>query len=225
MSNEITPTTQKVSLPARTQALMNEWLESPKRSYDNLPEVISHEEIFQSLSPTLSQIKNHIGEERALMIISLAINDVNYLFRKDRRMDEYEIVLTSKAILRRYWYLKPEDIKKCFNGPRPKSFVLEGDSFLSWLAEYDLKRDNACEDVASNGKEADSIPDAISHAAYMAMLEARSNDGDKEASELIAEYRKRMRIPTKEEQHKKELEFFKYKQEYAKKRQQQSTIK
>lgn len=219
MSNEITRSNNASNLPARTQILMQEWRESPRKSYDSLPDVISHEEIFKSDSPNLAQIKNHLGVDRTLMIISMAINDVNCFFRKDRRMDEYEVVIAAKAILRRYWYLKPEDIKKCFNGPRPKSFVLEGDSFLSWLAEYDLNRDNACEDAAYNGRNLERQPDAISHAAYMAMLEARANDGDREAVDILAEYRKRTLIPSEEEQRIKDLEFFKYYQEYQKNKQ------
>lgn len=218
MSNEIAKSDRFARLPARTQTLMSEWRESPKRSFDNLPDVISQEEILKSESPTLAQIKNHISEPQALMIISMAINNVNYLFRKDRRMDEREIVVTAQAILRRYWYLKPEDIKKCFNGPRPKSFVLEGDSFLSWLAEYDLNRDNVCEDSALNGNKRDDTLDAISHTAYMAMLEARANDGDKEAERILSEYKHRSQIPTEEERNRKEQEFRKYRFNYLKKK-------
>lgn len=53
----------------------------------------------------------------------------------------------------------------------------------------------------------------------MAMLEARANDGNKDAESTLDEYRKRSKIPTEEERRKKELEFFKYKAEYDRKRQ------
>lgn len=216
MNNEITVRGREVALPARTQALMREWRESPRKSYDSLPETISHEEIIRSDSPSLAQIKNHLSPDMAQMIVAMAIEDVNRLFRADRRMDAQDIVFTAKVILRRFWYLKPEDIKKCFNGRRPKLFVLEGDSFISWLAEYDLQRDNACEDMACNGNRYDPNPGAITHKAYMAMLESRANDGDEEARRTLADMRRRAAIPTAEERRKKDLGFFAFNEQYKK---------
>lgn len=96
----------------------------------------------------------------------MAINDVNMMFRPDRRMGSEEVALTAKRIVGTYWYLKPEDIKKCFNSPRPKQFVLEGDSFLSWIADYDLRRDNACEDEAYNGKKQAQTLNAVTYEEY-----------------------------------------------------------
>lgn len=215
MNNELTKRGAP-ALPARTQTLMQGWCESPRKSYDNLPETISHEEIIRSESPSLAQIKNHIGSDMAQMVVAMAIEDVNRLFRVDRRMEPQDIVATAKAILKRFWYLKPEDIKKCFNGRRPKQFVLEGDSFLSWLAEYDLQRDNACEDMAANGNHADRDPGAITHAAYLAMLETRANGGDEESRRILDDYRKRIKVPTAEESRRKEIEFQKYRYKYLK---------
>lgn len=210
MSNEIMLSNNASNLPAKTQALMQEWRESPKRLYDNLPDVISHEEILKSDSPMLSQIRNHISEDQAVAIISMAIDNVNYLFRKDRRMDEYEVVITAKAILRRYWYLKPEDIKKCFNSSRPKSFVLEGDSFLSWLAEYDLKRDNACEDIKEEQEDFMYSEDAVSFEEW---CKSRPKEGN-----YLAYGRTGKPPLTKEEKEKKKADFLKWKNEVYLKR-------
>lgn len=197
-------------LPAATQAAMSGWRESPRKSYDSLPEVISHEEIIKLPSPTLSQIKNTLGEHQAIAIVSMAIDDVNYLFRKDRRMEEYEVVLTAKTILRRYWYMKPEDIKKCFTGPRPKSFVLEGDSFLSWLADYDLKRDNTCESYVEQAEPYTPPPEAITFEEW---CKSRPKEGN-----YIA-YGRTGRPPlTKEEKAKKDAEFQRYRKEYLMKK-------
>lgn len=208
MSNEITLSDKAALLPAATQVALRGWRESLGKSYDSLPDVISHEEILKSPSPTLSQISNIIGEHQAIAIISMAIDDVNYLFRKDRRMDEYEVVLTAKTILRRYWYLKPEDIKKCFTGPRPKSFVLEGDSFLAWLAEYDLKRDNACESAGIEPTEATPSEDVVSFEEW---CKSRPKEGN-----YIA-YGRTGRPPlTKEEKERKEEGFQRYRKEYLK---------
>lgn len=216
MSNEITVRGRGVALPARTQTLLQEWRESPRKSYDSLPETISHEEIINSDSPSLAQIKNHISPDTAKMIVAMAIEDVNRLFRSDRRMEPQDIAVTAKAILRRFWYLKPEDIKKCFNGRRPKQFVLEGDSFLSWLAEYDLRRDNTCEDMAASGNRTDPDTGYISHKTYLAMLEARANDGDSEAKRIVAGYRARSRVSSKGDAERKKTAFRLFKHEYLK---------
>lgn len=148
----------------------------------------------------------------------MAIEDVNRIFRPDRRMAECDIVTTAKVILRRFWYLKLEDIKKCFSGRRPKQFVLEGDSFISWLGEYDLQRDNACEDMAVSGIPDDRNPGAITHKAYMALLESRANRGDDEAKEILAGICRRTKGMSKEELRRKESEFRKYRKEYLKKK-------
>lgn len=151
------------------------------------------------------------------MIISMAIEDVNLLYRKDRRMEEREIVLVAKRILKQFWYFKPEDLKKCFYSRRPKQFVLEGDSFLSWLSEYDLSRDNACEDDAMNGRAMEKDPDAISLSVYMEMLRAKAESGDEESQTKLKAIEARMSIkpsPTQEELRQKEIEFklFKHRQ-------------
>lgn len=146
----------------------------------------------------------------------MAIEDVNLMFRKDRRMEPREIALTAKRIVDKYWYFKPEDIKKCFEGRRPKQFVLEGDSFLSWVAEYDLQRDNACEDEAQNGKENDVVPNAISHEVYLGMLKSKANSGDKDALKILEQYQKRSKILSQEELRRKEADFKLYRHKYLK---------
>lgn len=219
MSNEITVRGRGVALPARTQTLLQEWRESPKKSYDRLPDTISHKEIFDSDSPTLGQIKNNLGEGQALMVISIAIEKVNAMFRQDRRIPPEDVVVIAREILRHYWYLKPEDIKKCLEGRRPKSFVLEGDSFLSMLADYDLQRDRACEDVAVNGNSSGSDAGAIAFETYMAMLESRANDGDEDAQRSLAEFKKRAAVKSDSEKRKEKLDFHKFKMEYLKEKQ------
>lgn len=48
------------------------------------------------------------------------------------------------------------------------------------------------------------------------MLEARASDGDEESKRILADYKRRSKVLAQEERHKKELVFFKYKQEYLK---------
>lgn len=189
-------------LPAMTAQRLQEWRTSPAQSYDSLPDAISHAEIFRSESPTLAQIKNRIGMKHALMIVSYAINEVNMMFRADRRMTADEVALTAKRIVNTYWYFKPEDIKKCFNSARPKQFVLEGDSFLSWAAEYDLRRDNACEDVAYNGKVAAERTDTVTYEQYKRGL-------SEENRARLEEFERRCgRVPTEEQTHQKKMREF-----------------
>lgn len=201
MPNEIALRNPEL-LPAPVAEKMKEWLLSPRRSYDSLPGTISHADIFNSDNPTLGQLARNIGRDRTRMIVSIAIENVNRLFRADRRMDPDDIAFLAGRIVTQYWYLKPEDIKKCFEGRRPKQFVLEGDSFLSWLAEYDLQRDRACEDTAANRKaeEERSSAGAISDKVYREILKARAESGDDEARQTLARYAKIDRMRTPEQQ-------------------------
>lgn len=205
MSNEIIKAERFAHLPVQTRMLMSGWQTSPRNSYDSLPDVISHEEILKSPSPTLSQISHCINQNQALLVISMAINEVNSLFREDRRMNKMDVIATARAILRRYWYFKPEDIKKCFTGPRPKSFVLEGDSFLSWLAEYDLKRDNTCESMKEEPEEAAPSDNAISFEEW---CKSRPKEGN-----YIAYGRTGKPPLTKEEEERKKADFLRWKKE------------
>lgn len=206
MSNEITKADRFARLPVQTKTLMSGWQTSPKSCYDNLPDVISHEEILKSPSPTLSQISHCIHQDQALFVICTAINEVNSLFRPDRRMDKLDVIATARAILRRYWYLKPEDIKKCFTGPRPKQFVLEGDSFLSWLADYDLKRDNACESMKSDPEEVSVSEGAVTFEEW---CKTRPKEGN-----FLAYGRTGRPLLTKEEKEKKEADFQRFRRDY-----------
>lgn len=145
---------------------------------------------------------------QAVMIVAMAIEEVNMLFRRDRRMDPEEIAFTARRIVSQYWYLKPEDIKKCFNGRRPKQFVLEGDSFMSWIGEYDLQRDRACEDSEVSAKtelekdEDGKTAGAISDKVYREILKARAEAGDEDARETLRRYAKidRQRTPAQQEE-------------------------
>ena len=120
------------------------------------------------------------------------------------------MIATARAILRRYWYLKPEDIKKCFTGPRPKSFVLEGDSFLSWLSEYDLKRDNACESVGIEPEEVASSENAVSFEEW---CKNRPKEGN-----YLAFGRTGKPPLTDEEKAEKEADFQRVRREYLMKK-------
>lgn len=206
MQNKIT-LRNKTPLPPVTIQRLQEWRKSPRLSYDSLPDVISHAEIFKSESPTLAQIKNRIGLAQAVMVVSLAINEVNMMFRANRRMTAEEVALTAKRIVNTYWYLKPEDIKKCFNSPRPKQFVLEGDSFLSWVAEYDLRRDNACEDDAHNGKALANTEGAVTYEEYKKNLPS-------DKRERIEAMEKAFVCRTEDEKHRKRNEEFAFMTKY-----------
>ncbi len=205
MPNEITKADRFANLPAQTKTLMNAWQTSPKNCYDNLPDIISHEEILKSPSPSLMQISRCINQDQALLVICMAINEVNSLFRQDRRMDKTDVINTARAILRKYWYLKPEDIKKCFCGPRPKSFVLEGDSFLSWLADYDLKRDNACE---SGNQEPEPFTPSADAVPFEEWCKSRPQEGN-----YLAYGRTGKPPKTKEEIEKEKADFLRWKNE------------
>lgn len=189
------------------------------RCYESLPTTISQSEIIRLDAPLLSNIKNYVGEANAIMVLSLAITEISDLVNVGKQMSETQIAKTAKQILKRFWYLKVEDIKKCFHEKitNEKLFTLDGQTIIRWLGEYDLKRDNVCEDIATNeGKKQDSSTGTISHSVYLAMLEAKANAGDESAKKTLAECQKRAKSLTPDDIRKRETEYWLYKYKYLK---------
>lgn len=101
---------------------------------------------------------------------------------------------------------------------------LDGNIVISWLRQFKSDMAEQCENQ-SIGRERQRAREensgdagAITHATYMAMLEARANDGDEEAKRILADYRKRTRIKTDEQKRKEKLDYMRYKAQYLKKK-------
>lgn len=208
---------QGVSLPVVMQQELTALMESPERYWNALPPAKISDPHTDS-TPSLGKIKRSIPEEYAMMTVSFALMEVRDWFNTSGNLTARQIALLADMILDRYYDYSLNELKAVFRRKMQegKVYRIDGNVIMGWLAEYDLERDNYSEDMALNGNSYDPNPGAITHKAYMAMLEARANDGDEESKRILSDYRRRSKVLSQEERHKKELDFFRYRQEYLK---------
>lgn len=203
--NQLKPIDNKLALSEKWKALptlkrerLDSWRKLPSQSYETTP-VLSINDIINLETPTLGDIKNYIDPMQAEMVIGLAINEICNFVNVGQQMSSPQKALTAKLICKRFWYFKPEDIKACFYErlTNEKLYILDGQTFLRWLGEYDLKRANACEDEAiGNNIGYKQDDNAISHAVYKKMLESKATAGDKDSIEKLSLYKRRESIKT-----------------------------
>lgn len=180
-------------------------------------------------APTLSQICRENGFANALATLVIAIHELKEWFNVKCNLNPDQEALTAELILdNEFFYdLTLGNIKACFRRKMMTEKLydrLDGNIIIGWLREFKSEIADHCENVRE-GEHRQTIREeqsgdvgAITHATYIAMLEARANDGDEEAAGIMAEYRRRSAEPTEEERKTKELEFFRYKQEYLKRK-------
>lgn len=217
------------NLPAEVSTEIRMLMTSPAKYLEALPiERMEAERPPNAIM--LSHYKRSLDRNRQLMYLSMMISEVNDFFNVRGNMNAKQIRLTAELILDNdiFYDLTLGNIKACFRQKMASAKLydrLDGNIIIGWLREFKSDMADHCENVrigqeyAIRRESASGDVGAVSHTVYMAMLEARANDGDKEAVQILNEYKKRSRILSEEEQRKKELEFFKYKQEYEKQRQ------
>lgn len=179
----------------------------------------------------LSHYKRSLDRDKQLMYLSMMIMEVNDFFNVKGNMNTKQIKLTAELILDNpnFYDITLGNIKACFRQRMMSEKIydrLDGNLIIGWLREFKSEMADHCETVNEGNdrirqrEEQSGGVGAISHATYMAMLETRVNDGDEEAADILNEYRKRSRVLSKEDQHRKDIEFLKYKANYDRQRQQ-----
>lgn len=193
-------------------------MESPQQYYSALPPA-KISDPYTDRTPSLGKIKRSIPEEYAMMIVSVALMEVRDWFNTSGNLSDSQIAMLAEMIIDRFYDYSLNEIKAVFRRKMSegKVYRIDGNIIMGWLSEYDLERDNYSEDMARNGKERDDGKDAITHAAYMAMLEVRANDGDEDARKTLAEYRRRAKVPDMDDAgRRKEMDYRRFKYEYLK---------
>lgn len=184
------------NLPAAAVKALNNWLDSPEQYYATLP-VPSHREIITSDAPVLSTIKRCLGEPGARAVVALALSELVLFFNVGKNMNAAQIALTTDLILDRYWYFKVEELKACFRNAMVSAKVydrIDGNLIMGWLADYDLERDNLCEQINIDEKNAyenmqpqpredGSQPFTLQD--YFETLEKKAAEGDEEAKQQL----------------------------------------
>lgn len=174
----------------------------------------------------LSQLKRGLERPRQLMYVGMMIAEVNSFFNVRGNMNAKQIKLTAELILDNpgFYDLTLGNIKACFRDCMMKAKLydrLDGQIIIQWLREFKSEMAYRCEDTKEGidriNNQDDSVG-SITHATYLAMLEARANDGDEEAKRCVDDYRRRIGILSEEEKYKRKMEFIKFKHDYLKRR-------
>lgn len=154
--------------------------------------------MIKSDSPNLATIKNRASRADAQALISLAICEVCEFYNVKQSMSDVQIAMTADLILERFWYLKLEEVKKCFRDAIVNEKVyerLDGSVFLGWLAKYDIERTNIATDISENEDKAQANNDATlligdgqprgTYSEYKQRVLQRIEQGDEKAKEEL----------------------------------------
>lgn len=219
---------RNANLPAAVSTEIRQLTTSPARYLDTLPIERAADERPPG-AIMLSQYKRSLDRAQQLMYLSLMIGEVNDFFNVKGNMNPKQIRLTAELILDNdgFYDLTLGNIKACFREKMMSGKIydrLDGNIIIGWLREFKSEMANHCETVSEGHErkrqreESQSDAGGIAHAVYMAMLESRANDGDKEAAAILEAYRRRAAIPSADEQRKKDLGFFAFNEQYKKKK-------
>ena len=176
----------------------------------------------------LCYLRRSLDRNQQIMYIGLMLIELNDFFNVRGNMNDKQIQLTAELILDNpnFHDLTLGNIKACFREKMMSARLydrLDGNIIIGWLRQFKSDMADHCETV-NEGRDRERLREeskgdtgAITHATYMAMLESRANDGDPEAQRILAECR-RHSAPPDAAGRRKELDFFRYKQQYLKER-------
>lgn len=164
-----------------------------------------------------------MGFTTAMIVVSCAIDELREWFNVKNNITPSQVAMTAEMILDNphFYDFTIGNLKACFRQKMMNTKLydrLDGNIIIQWLREFKSEMADRCE-LVSEGRDRKNYSqesDAISHEVYLKMLKHRADNGDQEAIKIIKEYSKRGKVLSQEEQHQKELEFFRYKQEYLK---------
>lgn len=225
MKNEITRRAAP-ALPVAVSTEIRQLTTSPANYLENLPAERPSDPRPEG-ALMLSHCKRSLDRAQQILYISMLIIEVNDFFNVRGNMNQKQIRLTAELILDNpnFYDLTLGNIKACFRQRMMSEKLydrLDGNIIIQWLREFKSEMADHCETVNEGNdrirqrEETSGDAGSITHAAYMAMLEARANDGDEEAQKMLEDYRQRTQTITPEQRRKKEMDFRKYKLEYLK---------
>lgn len=229
MSTELTRKQTASTLPAPLRNELQSIKTSPGPYYVELrPEKVSDPR--PDNTPTLSQIQKVNGFANALAVLTFAIHEVKEWFNVKNNLTHDQEAMTAELILdnEHLYDLSLGNIKACFRQKMMDTKLydrLDGNIIIGWLREFKSDMADWCENRNLGRDRMERQDDtrdgagAIAFETYMAMLESRANDGDKEAQKTLAEFRRRAAIKSAEQTRQDRLDFHKFKMQYLKERQ------
>lgn len=122
-------------------------------------EVKNFTDVFKSESPTIVTCKIELGEIKIAAALTILVNDLVNFFSVGKTIGGGSVADTVKLILKKFFYLKLEDIKFCFEkmkfGEYGKTYDrIDGNIILETLNIYANDRADAAE---ASQQDADKI--------------------------------------------------------------------
>jgi hypothetical protein len=95
---------------------------------------------------SIGSFKRTIGEDKAMSVLVLILNDVIDFFNVSNSMNANQILTTAEMVLDNYGWLKIDDFKLCFSqakrGLFGQVYRMDGNVILSWIESYINERIN-----------------------------------------------------------------------------------
>jgi hypothetical protein len=141
--SELMPKSEEMSVRC-----LHKW---PQQYYNSLkPKTFN--DVFDSPVCFLSKFREEIGEEKAISVLILILNDAIDFFNVSNSMNANQILTTAEMILDHYGWLKIDDFKLCFNmakrGIYGQIYRIDGNIILSWIESYINDRINKADELS-----------------------------------------------------------------------------
>lgn len=213
--------TKATTLPSVERKALATLLTSPKEYYRDLV-VSSVKDAVNSPELPLSAIRSEIGMQGVRAVLVIALSELVQFFNVGKTMNDVQVAMTADLIISRYYYLKLEELKYCFQQAMCYGKVfdrLDGNVILGWIRDYDMMRDECVTDASiseANEKKRQSETSGMFYNDYIAYLQKLADEGDD-----IAKHKLEINASVREQMKKrdKEAEFKRWKEEYYRRKQ------
>jgi hypothetical protein len=109
------------------------------------------DDVLASPVCSIGTFKRAVGEDKAMSVLVLILNDAIDFFNVSNSMNANQILTTAEMILDNYGWLKIDDFKLCFNqakrGICGQVYRMDGNVILSWIEQYIRDRINAADEI------------------------------------------------------------------------------
>lgn len=219
---------RNAQLSTAKQTAIQRWRQQPEQSYSDLrPTTIP--QMIAADSPTLWDIKEQTDRATAVGLLVLALIHTAKLVNVENNLNEIQIGEIANDVLDDMGYLKMEEVKYILKtAVRTKKIFgrLDYNVVMEWFEDYDRMRTEEAIRVSDRQSEIEQAEKpsegGISFEQYKEQLKQRAADGDKEASERLAEIDKPITIGGKavsrEERERDKDEFRRFKAELIRQR-------
>lgn len=112
----------------------------PEKLWPSLkPKTLS--DIAAAETPCISLITKHHGVDTARAIVIIALTDLATYFNVGNSFNGSQLAQTAELIIDKYYWLKPEDFKLCFNNAKTGAYGIaynriDGAVICEWLNKY-----------------------------------------------------------------------------------------